>query len=157
MNLLEPDKSTLILYVCCVPDVFTKKKRSEVMSLIKSSGNRETELKFIAILRAHGIRGWRRKLPLPGKPDFVFPQVKIAVFIDGCFWHGCRWHCRLPKSRIDFWHPKIARNKVRDRKVNRILRNEGWRVIRLWEHSLNDYASVANRIQGMLASELQNV
>ena len=69
-------------------DVFTKKKRSAVMAAIRSHGNKDTELKLISIFRGHGIKGWRRHQPLPGKPDFVFRRERLAVFVDGCFWHG---------------------------------------------------------------------
>src|SRR5437879_2804676 len=98
-------------------DVFTKLKRSQVMAAIHSRGNKATELKLASILRAAGITGWRRHQPLPGCPDFIFRRQRVAVFVDGCFWHGCRWHCRMPKTRIDFWKQKIARNKKRDRAV----------------------------------------
>jgi DNA mismatch endonuclease (patch repair protein) len=109
-------------------DVFSKRKRSQVMAAIRSKGNKDTEIKLISILRMHGISGWRRNQRLPGKPDFVFRRKRLAVFVDGCFWHGCRWHCRMPKSRPGFWKPKIARNKVRDGEVARILRKQGWAV-----------------------------
>ena len=134
-----------------MPDVFTKKKRSEVMAAIRSTGNRATELRLIAILRAHTITGWRRRQRLPGKPDFVFRRQRLAVFVDGCFWHGCRWHCRLPKSRKGFWIPKIAGNKTRDRTVRRLLRQTGWRVLRLWEHELADGDKVARKLNLALA------
>jgi DNA mismatch endonuclease (patch repair protein) len=139
-----------------VPDVFTKKKRSEVMSLIKAGGNRDTELKLISIFRAGGVSGWRRRQALPGKPDFVFRRERVAVFVDGCFWHGCRRHCRMPKSRLDFWRPKIARNKQRDLAVNRILRRMGWRVLRVWEHDLRQPTRVVKRVESALASRVQN-
>jgi len=86
-------------YTRPVADVFTKKKRSEVMAAIRSTGNRATELRLAAIFREHGITGWSRHQPLPGKPDFIFRRERLAIFVDGCFWHGCRWHCRMPKSR----------------------------------------------------------
>ena len=70
-------------------DVFSKKKRSQVMAAIRSKGNKTTELRLASILRAHGISGWRRHQPLFGKPDFVFRRERLAVFVDGCFWHGC--------------------------------------------------------------------
>jgi DNA mismatch endonuclease (patch repair protein) len=105
-----------------VADVFTKKKRSQVMAAIRSTGNRATELRLAAIFRAHGITGWRRHQALPGKPDFVFRRERLAVFVDGCFWHGCRWHCRMPKSRRAYWGTKIARNKARDAVVRKVLR-----------------------------------
>lgn len=133
-------------------DVFSKRKRSEVMSAIRSTGNKDTELKLIAIFRAYGIVGWRRRQPLAGHPDFIFRRERLAVFVDGCFWHGCRWHCRMPKTRTDFWYPKIARNKKRDQIVRRLLQSRGWRVLRIWEHSLRNPDSVAARVQTMLAS-----
>jgi DNA mismatch endonuclease, patch repair protein len=106
------------------------------MAAIKSKGNRDTELRLISIFRANGITGWRRNHKLPGKPDFTFLGERLVVFVDGCFWHGCPRHCRMPKSRRDFWFPKIKRNKMRDRKVNGLLRKAGWKVLRVWEHEL---------------------
>ena len=117
-------------------DVFTKEKRSELMSLIRGKGNKNTELKLLALFRQNHITGWRRNFKLFGKPDFVFPKQRVAVFVDGCFWHGCPIHGRVPKSNKKFWREKITRNMRRDRKVSRTLRGLGWRVIRVWEHAL---------------------
>jgi DNA mismatch endonuclease, patch repair protein len=111
-------------------------KRSKIMASIKSTGNRSTELKLVGIMRAYGITGWRRCQALPGKPDFVFRKERLVVFVDGCFWHGCRWHCRMPKSRLDYWEPKIERNRQRDKRVRALLETKGWRVHRIWEHQL---------------------
>lgn len=119
-----------------MPDVFTKAKRSSVMSSIRASGNKDTELRLISIFRAHRITGWRRNRKLPGKPDFVFPAQRLALFVDGCYWHGCPLHYRRPKTNRAFWDAKIARNRRRDREVNRLLRAKGWRVLRIWEHAL---------------------
>ena len=132
-------------------DVFTKQKRSQVMAAIRSKGNEATELKLAAILRSAGITGWRRHQPLPGRPDFVFRRQRLAVFVDGCFWHGCRWHCRMPKSRGAYWKPKIARNKARDKSVRSLLLDDGWRVLRIWEHSLRAPQLVLARLQAALA------
>ena len=134
---------------------FTKSQRSSCMSAIKNRGNKNTELKLVAILRSNHINGWRRHEPLPGKPDFIFRHARVAVFVDGCFWHGCRWHCRMPKSRTVFWRPKLAGNKARDRKVNQLLKAGGWLVIRIWEHALRDSDRVVARIQAALASQIQ--
>jgi len=71
-----------------------------------------------------------------GKPDFVFPKLKLAVFVDGCFWHGCPKHGRTPKTRTSFWFAKITGNKARDKRVNHLLRAKGWKVFRVWEHEL---------------------
>src|ERR1043166_2862372 len=84
-------------------DVVSKRKRSEVMSLIRSRGNRETELRLIEIFRKFGVTGWRRGVDLPGKPDFVFRTERMAVFVDGCFWHGCPRCYRRPKSNQVYW------------------------------------------------------
>ncbi len=107
------------------------------MSCVKSSGNKSTETIFASILRKENLSGWRRHYPLIGKPDFVFPRKKIAVFVDGCFWHGCRAHCRMPKTNKKYWKQKIGRNVKHDREINRELVSINWRIIRFWEHDLN--------------------
>lgn len=119
-----------------MPDIFTKIKRSAVMSRIRGSGNKDTELRLIQVFRENGITGWRRGSKLVGKPDFVFPRLKLAVFVDGCFWHGCPKHATWPKQNAAFWRKKITTNKTRDRRVNRELRALGWRVVRVWAHEL---------------------
>ena len=119
-----------------MPDIFTKAKRSEVMSRIRSRGNRDTELALIRIFRAHGITGWRRHQRVFGNPDFVFPKRRLAVFVDGCFWHGCPKHETKPRNNAAFWRKKFAANKARDRLVTWTLRRAGWHVLRIWEHEL---------------------
>lgn len=118
-------------------DVWTRKKRSEVMSLVRSHGNKDTELVLARLFRQNKITGWRRHLDLPGKPDFSFRKQKLAVFVDGCFWHGCPKHGRQPKSNRAFWQRKFSANKSRDKIVNQTLRLAGWRVLRIWEHELS--------------------
>jgi DNA mismatch endonuclease, patch repair protein len=117
-------------------DVFTKAKRSEVMSRIRGRGNKETELALAKLLRANRISGWRRHQPIFGKPDFIFPKARLAVFVDGCFWHSCPRHATKPKNNASFWRRKLAANKKRDQLVNHMLRLAGWKVIRIWEHEL---------------------
>jgi len=200
-----------------MPDVFTRRKRSEVMSRIRSRGNKDTEIALAKLLRANHITGWRRQVRLVvrsqepstaalramvdkagrrGKRrrpktealrqvreglatpvgaqgdrerrgatvrvDFLFPKQRVAVFVDGCFWHGCpkhsspaRWltkssmkHSPLrglrvsvvkkesPRTGKAFWASKMASNMARDRFVNRTLRKNGWKVVRIWEHDL---------------------
>jgi DNA mismatch endonuclease (patch repair protein) len=164
-----------------MPDVFTKAKRSEVMSRIRGRGNKDTELVLAKLLRAHGITGWRRHvrlnvesrkskvegerrsgprlsafvLRLAVRPDFVFRKSRMALFVDGCFWHGCPKHCKYakwltraalnnppsPRDRLRrtgraFWRRKLAANKERDRRVNRALRRAGWCALRIWECEL---------------------
>ena len=136
-----------------MPDVFTKAKRSDVMSRIRSRGNKDTELALAKLFRAHGISGWRRNQKIFGKPDFVFRAARLAVFVDGCFWHGCPRHGTKPKGNAAFWRRKFSRNKQRDELVNRTLRRTGWRVLRVWEHELarKNEARLVRRIQRTLA------
>lgn len=125
-----------------MPDVFTPEKRSLVMSAIRSRGNQSTEARLAQLLRLNRITGWRRNLALPGRPDFAFRKERVAVFVDGCFWHGCPKHFKRPKSSRKFWDEKIAKNKARDTKVNRELRKLGWKVLRIWEHALCRWAAL---------------
>jgi DNA mismatch endonuclease (patch repair protein) len=118
-------------------DVFTKAKRSEVMSRIRSRGNKNTELALIKLFRRNKITGWRRNHKVFGNPDFIFPKLKLAVFVDGCFWHGCPRHATQPVSNGLFWKKKFTRNKVRDQIVNRTLRQRGWTILRIWQHELS--------------------
>lgn len=117
-------------------DTVSKEKRSEIMRAVRSRGNRDTELILVRLLRQHKISGWRRHLRVTGNPDFIFRKQNLALFVDGCFWHGCARHCRMPKGNSSYWNPKIASNKIRDRRVTRVLRRAGWQVIRIWEHQL---------------------
>jgi len=118
-------------------DNLTKEARSAVMRRVRS---KETKLETMvcAALRKRKIH-FRRYGKVIGKPDFILRKKKVAIFIDSCFWHGCRWHCRMPKSRRKYWMSKIERNKRRDREVSKKLRSDGWCVIRIWEHRLRRY------------------
>ncbi|HTG43488.1 MAG TPA: very short patch repair endonuclease [Verrucomicrobiae bacterium] len=134
-------------------DVFSKRKRSQVMSSIRSSGNKATELAAIRIFRKQKIKGWRRQVLLPGKPDFVFRQQRVAVFIDGCFWHFCPRHGRCPASNESYWTAKLQRNRQRDRQVSGALRSKGWKVLRVWEHDLKHPALLGNRLRRAILEE----
>ena len=108
--------------------------RGDLMSRIRSVGNETTEKRLAALLRQNRVSGWRRHFNIPGKPDFVWPQSQLAVFVDGCFWHGHECGRNLtPKTNARAWREKIARNKARDRRITRRLRRCGWKVIRIWE------------------------
>lgn len=135
-------------------DVFSQAKRSAVMAHIRSKGNLETEIAMIRFFREHRITGWRRQQMLFGNPDFVFRAVRLAIFVDGCFWHGCRHHGRVPTSNRPYWFNKITRNKNRDRMVTRTLRKRAWRVLRIWDHELarKNAAQLLRRIQRALSS-----
>ena len=117
-------------------DWLSRKQRSYNMASIRSKGNSTTERAFVRLLREAGISGWRRHVTLPGKPDFAFRSRKIAVFIDGCFWHGCPRCYRLPDDNRPYWKTKLIVNQRRDKRASRLLRAKGWRVLRIWEHSL---------------------
>ena len=106
------------------------------MAAVRSRGNKATELILVRLFREAGITGWRRHARILGRPDFVFAKERVAVFVDGCFWHGCKKHCRMPASNQKYWDAKIARNVKRDLETRRELRKRGWRVVRVWEHQL---------------------
>jgi len=147
-------------------DIFTKAKRSEVMSRIRGRGNKDTELALARLFRANRITGWRRQVEVRimkrgarnsgahglsrhsqataevtrptfcVKPDFVFQKLKLAIFVDGCFWHGCPRHATKPKNHRVFWRRKLSGNTTRDQIVNQTLRKAGWSVTRIWECDL---------------------
>jgi DNA mismatch endonuclease (patch repair protein) len=121
--------------------------RSRNMSAIKSRGNRSTEAIVLRILKEQGCTGWRRHLPIHGTPDFAFPRLKLAIFVNGCFWHGCPKCFKMPLRNVEYWTEKIRRNVRRDRKNSRLLRAAGWSVMHIWEHSLRrSCPTVAKRI-----------
>ncbi|HBA40698.1 MAG TPA: very short patch repair endonuclease [Deltaproteobacteria bacterium] len=108
-------------------DVFSKKKRSQIMAAVKSNGNKVTEKILAAIFRRNHVRGWRRHVSLVGKPDFTFGAQRLIVFVDGCFWHGCPSHLRMPASNRDYWGERIARNQNRHKMIASELRRR-WYV-----------------------------
>ena len=120
-------------------DVFSKKKRSEVMSLIRSTDTK-AEISFRKIISSTLYPlGYRYRIhyrKLPGKPDVVFANRKVAVFMDGSFWHGYKSKNRKTKLFGKYWPHKIKRNMQRDKEVNRKLKKMGWKVVRVWEHEV---------------------
>ena len=118
-------------------DVFSSAKRSEIMAHIRGRDNKSTELALIEFLQRHSLVGWRRHACLFGNPDFVFSKQRVAVFVDGCFWHSCPKHLTHPASNRSFWTAKLARNKARDRLVTQTLKRRSWRVLRIWQHELS--------------------
>lgn len=105
------------------------------MSRIRSKGT-TLEIKFRKSLWKLGLRYRKNSPEYFGKPDLIFISKKTAIFLDSCFWHGCKQHCRLPGSNREYWFSKIQRNTQRDKKVNSKLRKQGWHVLRIWEHDL---------------------
>jgi DNA mismatch endonuclease (patch repair protein) len=158
-------------------DVFSTETRSRVMAAVRSTGNRSTEETLRRLLMLNSLWGWRRhrliklkaavsatgasKAPISVKPDFVFRRERLAIFVDGCFWHGCPQHFRLPATNQKFWSDKIKRNIKRDRQVKRMLIGEGWNVLRIWEHEFNKPKIVVRKVsraveRARIAAELQS-
>src|SRR6266446_2454342 len=136
-------------------DWLTREQRSRNMASIRSKGNRTTEARFVTVLRSLRIPGWRRHVNLPGKPDFIFKKKRLAIFIDGCFWHGCPRCYRLPEDNRPYWRKKVMSNRLRDRRNARRLRAKGWKVLRFWEHTLRDEKGrklVLSRLSRVIAS-----
>jgi DNA mismatch endonuclease (patch repair protein) len=109
------------------------------------------ELAVRSALHRRGLRFWKHRAPIAGlrcKADVVFPRYRVAVFIDGCFWHGCSLHRSIPKANREWWREKIARNVARDRRNDELLKARGWMVVRVWEH--DDPARAAERIEAVL-------
>jgi DNA mismatch endonuclease (patch repair protein) len=133
-------------------DSVTPQERSRIMSNVKARGNKSTELKLIKLFKENGLTGWKRNYPVKGKPDFVFLPQRVAIFVDGCFWHGCEDHCRVPSSNQEYWLAKINRNQERDIATTAAFQERNWRVIRIWEHELTRKNSidVLNRITSTL-------
>ena len=130
-------------------DVYTRAERSALMSKVRGRGNLTTEEALAKVFRTEGWSGWRRQRPIVGRadggrfrvrPDFVFSARRLAVFVDGCFWHGCPRHGTRPRGNAAFWRAKFRRNQERDRRNSRHLRRAGWKVLRLWEHELKPKA-----------------
>lgn len=159
----------LLQVVDRMSDVFDSAKRSEVMSRIRGKGNRSTEIALVSVLRSAGITGWRRHITLKLNsnspqtdsemsakllvtPDFQFRKVRLAIFVDGCFWHQCQMHSKIPKNNRDFWKIKLRRNVERDQEANRALRAAGWRVLRLWEHELREPKKIVSKIRRRLSN-----
>ena len=119
-------------------DIVDADTRSEIMSKVRSNGNKSTELRLIALFKAAAVFGWRRNYPVKGKPDFVFLKQRIAVFVDGCFWHGHDCRNTRPAVNTDYWTAKRESNMSRDIEVTAAFKSRGWRVLRIWECELKE-------------------
>lgn len=132
-------------------DRVTQQVRSKIMALCGSRDNRTTERRMSSLLWSTGLRGYRKHWRVTGTPDFAWPRLKVALFVDGCFWHGCP-HCRrYSKSNKTFWNLKVKNNRARDKRVAAKLRRQGWRVVRVWECSVRK-ARTLGRIERVLTS-----
>lgn len=108
------------------------------MRRVKSKENKTTELRLIKLFKENTITGWRRNYEVIGHPDFVFLEKKIAIFVDGCFWHGHDCRNTHPKDNEDYWQKKIKRNMQHDEEVNKYFERRGWIVLRIWECELKN-------------------
>lgn len=116
-------------------DTVSKKKRSEIMSKVKSKDSK-IEIEFRTVIWKAGFRYRKNPKGYFGKPDLVFKKHKTVIFIDSCFWHGCKKHCRIPATNKKYWINKIERNKERDKEVNKYYKKSDWKIIRVWEHEI---------------------
>ena|SRR5688572_23940913 len=134
-------------------DRLTKVQRSGLMSRVRQRGT-ELERRLRSELRRRGVR-YRANVKLPGTPDIAIASGKIAVFVDGCFWHGCPAHGTMPKTNEEFWRRKIYRNKERDTEVATALRGLGWKPVRVWEHEIKKSTDrVADRLCALAAKRI---
>lgn len=117
-------------------DIFDDEKRSSIMSKVRSKGNKSTELRVIELFEDNGIIGWRRNYKVKGHPDFVFLKERVAIFVDGCFWHGHECRNIHPKDNEEYWNKKRQRNIQHDLEITERFQKRGWTVVRIWECEL---------------------
>ncbi len=129
--------------------------RSENMARIRSRDTKP-EIRLRQALWAAGCR-YRLRSDLPGSPDILFVKARVAVFVDGCFWHGCPLHYSAPRTREEFWKTKLRKNVLRDIAADDALVSDKWEVFRVWEHELKDTEDVVRRIQNLLTPKLQHI
>lgn len=132
---------------------FETRYRSGTMAAVKGS-HTDLEQLLAREMWAVGLRGWRRgRRTENARPDFAFVSARVAVFVDGCFWHGCPICAKRPATNRDYWDPKIERNRQRDREQGISLKNAGWTVIRFWGHEVEvDPKKCAERVCREVAS-----
>lgn len=137
-------------------DSVDQKTRSRIMASVRSQ-HTSIEEKFANLLATANVGRFESQASdLPGKPDIVFRKAKVAVFVDGCFWHGCQKHLRMPASNRNYWEDKIEKNVRRDRRNHSKLRGMGWKVIRVWEHNLKNPVSAINRVRRAVEMQKPN-
>lgn len=129
---------------------------SRRMASVRQKGT-QAEINLRRALHAKGLR-YRLHVPLLTSPrrsaDIVFPRARVAVFVDGCFWHGCPEHASWPKSNADFWRGKIETNRSRDADTDQRLNALGWKTVRIWEHE--DAREAADRIAELVDARKKN-
>jgi DNA mismatch endonuclease, patch repair protein len=126
-------------------------ERSKIMSAIGGKHNKSTELRLRMALVKAGIKGWiLHPCYIFGKPDIFFAKKKLAIFVDGCFWHGCKKCGHIPKTRSAFWRAKFDRNKARANDIKLNLEKQSIKVLRVWEHELNKTKDIRKLVQDIL-------
>ena len=134
-------------------DVHTKQQRSYNMSRIRGKDTKP-EVRLRKHLWSKGVRGYRVSYKLAGKPDIAFPKYRVAVFVDGCYWHKCPQCFQRPETNKEFWEMKLDRNVERDQEVNSTLQSDGWTVLRFWEHRVRkDVSSCSREIKNALLKQ----
>jgi DNA mismatch endonuclease (patch repair protein) len=135
-------------------DNLSPEDRRKTMRAVKGKGTR-LEKRLWAMLAGMKLSGWRKNTAsLPGKPDVVFLSQRVVIFIDGCFWHGCPYCCRkLPKTNREYWEGKIKRNVELAQLHDKQLQQDGWSVVRIWEHEMVDTAIVRQRLHNALSDK----
>ena len=128
--------SVFAIIIKQMADVFSTDKRSDIMSRVRSKNNKSTELALIKIFKSQNIQGWRRGYKVKGRPDFVFLDKRVAIFVDGCFWHGHECRNIKPKDNEEYWQRKREYNMRRDLENTEHFIKRGWVVIRIWECEL---------------------
>lgn len=118
-------------------DSVNQQIRRKTMQAIRSKDTKIERIVSLYFSRER-FRFRRNVVDLPGKPDFALKKYRMVVFIDSCFWHGCKHHCRMPASNKAYWTSKINRNKKRDKEINKFYASEGWTLFRFWEHDIKD-------------------
>ena len=121
-------------------DTVSKRTRSEIMSRVRSKDSK-IEINFRKNLWSAGFRYRKNSTKYFGKPDIVLKKYKTVIFIDSCFWHGCKKHCRVPSAHKIYWMKKITRNIARDKEVSKYYKKQGWKIIRVWEHKIKKNAA----------------
>jgi len=138
-------------------DVYDKATRSSVMQKVRSKGNKSTEQRLVTLFLKNGIPRWRRNYPVKGHPDFVFLYKKVAIFVDGCFWHGHDCRNTRPKENEEYWRRKRERNIKHDHEITALFQERGWTVVRIWECELkrNNISATLYRIQQVIYDEIK--
>src|SRR5688500_14154464 len=128
-------------------------RHRNVARAVRSTGNKSTERTLRAALVRAGVQGWTMHAKVvQGKPDFYFLRQRVAIFVDGCFWHGCGSCGRVPKKNSGYWHAKIEGNRARDERTTAALSASGTTVLRFWEHEVTcDVAWCVARVREAVA------